>query len=101
MIKEILGESFNLISHAAPLLASALSSPAAGFAAKFALSLISHTFGLSSIDPKDIADAIQNNSNSDLILQSLEQKFGSLLSNMTAIKMPSNVEINVKCVWAN
>lgn len=106
MIKEILGESFNVISHTAPLLASALGSPAAGLAAKFAVSLLGHAFNVSSGEPEDIKKAMDDLSTHEPnmlngILRDLESKFGLLLNNMTAIKMPSNVEVNIKCVWAN
>ena len=99
MLKEILGDTFNVISHAAPIMVSALINPAAGIATKFAIAAVSHALNLSSTDPKELATAIQNTPNIQEIFSELESRFGGLINNINNLKMPTNIEINLKLNW--
>lgn len=99
LMKEILGDTFHVISQAAPVIAGTLINPAAGFATKFAMAMIANALNAKSNNPEDIVTAIKNSPNAHDILSELESKFSNVLLSLPSLKMPSNVEVNVKLNW--
>ncbi len=100
MFSIFLKDILPIIETSAPIIASSLLGPGAGFAFK----LIANAFGL---DPKmadesSVKNAISSNTNAPDILQQLERDFGFLFDLKTplAFKMPLKAEVNVKLEWS-
>lgn len=100
MFKEILGDAFPVIEKFAPLIASAIGTPAAGSATLLGMHLLASAFNINPANTQNFGHEIVNNPDAQNILQTLESQYGDTFRTALAkMPMPSNLEINLKVTW--
>lgn len=103
MFKEILGDAFPIIEKFAPIIGSALGSPAAGTAAGYLINLVANAFGVNISDIRKLAPAILGDDRAGEKLSDLEFTFADWIQNASRnfqLKLPQKIELNLKVEWA-
>lgn len=100
MFKEILGESWPVLQKVAPVIASAIGTPAAGSAAIVGMNLLANALGINPANINQIGPAILSHPDSNEVLSSLESRFSEWFkSYVPTLRMPTSLEINIKMTF--
>ena len=75
MFKDVLGDAFPLIEKFAPLIATAVSSPAAGAATMIGLNLLANAFGIKPSSLDKLGDSIVGDPNCEKKLCALHNQY--------------------------